>query len=84
MLFVFQNSRPQSFWNQNVRFDLDIAFLDEKGKVLNVETMKANDPTSTPSKGPSLYVLEMRRGGFSRVGVKAGMTLGIPQGLKGY
>lgn len=84
MLFVFPDSAQRSFWNRNVHLDLDIAFLDGKGKVVRAASMRADDPTSTHSLLPAKYVLEMKKGEFHRLGIREGATLGLPRGLKGY
>jgi uncharacterized membrane protein (UPF0127 family) len=57
--------------------------MDAKGKVLNVEVLKALDTKSVPASGPSQFVLEMKAGSFKRLGLKAGAILAIPKGLKG-
>lgn len=83
MLFVHPEVRQVGYWNQNVFFDLDVAYLDENGRVLNTVILKKQDPTSKPSKGIVKFVLEMRRGAFKRLGIRAGSRLGIPRNLKG-
>lgn len=65
MLFVYPAAEPRSFWMENTSLPLSIAFLDETGRVLNVEDMKPFDRSSVPSAGDALYALEMNKGWFA-------------------
>ena len=79
MLFVYPQPAPRSFWMENTSIPLSIAFLDETGRVLNVEDMKPFDRTSTPSAGDALYALEMNQGWFDAHGVGTGSVIrGLP------
>jgi uncharacterized protein len=82
MLFVFSEPQPLSFWMRNTLIDLDIAYLDKSGKVLNTMVMKALNESGHPSKGNALYALEMVRGSFSKVGIRAGVKIGIPKSVR--
>lgn len=82
MLFVFPDAEPRSFWMKNTNIPLDIAYMNAAGKVLNVEALKPHNTTGVPSKGPTKYVLEMKRGAFKRFGIKAGTVFKIPSSLK--
>lgn len=78
MLFLFKEATPQGFWMKNCFFDLDIAYMGADKKILNCAVMKAHDENSVKSKGPSQFVLEMKRGAFKRLGIKAGMKCSWP------
>jgi uncharacterized membrane protein (UPF0127 family) len=82
MVFVFQGAAQRSFWMRNTLIPLDIAYLDSKGKALNVAVMKALDESPVPSAGPSKYVLEMKKGAFARLGIKKGTLFKLPATLK--
>jgi uncharacterized membrane protein (UPF0127 family) len=82
MLFVFPSAEPRGFWMRNTRIPLDIAFMDGAGKILNTAQMKPFDESSVPSKGPAKFVLEMKKGAFKRLGIKAGMKATIPKTVK--
>lgn len=79
MLFVFSNSEPRTFWMQNTVLPLDIAYIDPKGKVLNVAKGKSYDETGLPSKGSAQYVLELKQGQAEKFGIKAGTVLDLPK-----
>jgi uncharacterized membrane protein (UPF0127 family) len=73
MLFVFPDERPRSFYMKNTEFALDIIFLDAQKRVVNVQTdAQPLDPTSLPSTGPAMYVLEVNAGLTEQWGLKAG------------
>ena len=72
MLFVFERPEPLSFWMKNTFIPLSIAFLDDQGRILNIEDMAPQTETTHWSKGPGLYALEMRKGWFAEREVKAG------------
>lgn len=79
MLFVFEQSRPLSFWMCNTYVALSIAFIDDKGRIVNIADMAPHDERSTWSNGPALYALEMRKGWFAQHGITAGMEVkGLP------
>lgn len=82
MLFVFASPQPMGFWMRNTLIPLDIAYVDKAGKILNIAQMKALDESNVPSKGSALYALEMKKGAFKKLGIKAGMKLGIPKAIK--
>lgn len=72
MLFVFPDVAPRYFWMKNTYIPLSIAFLDEKGAVLNVLEMPPLTESSFPSQGAAKYAIEMNKGWFDQNGVKAG------------
>jgi uncharacterized protein len=82
MLFVFNREAPLGFWMKNTRIPLDIIYLDGKGRVVSVKQMKPHDLNNTPSDGPAQYAIELNKGQAEAAGVKAGMTLKLPDGLK--
>jgi uncharacterized membrane protein (UPF0127 family) len=79
MLFVFEAERPLSFWMRNTYVALSIAFIDARGRILNIEDMAPHDERSTWSAGPALYALEMRKGWFAQHGIGPGTVVsGLP------
>lgn len=82
MIFIFDREEERRFWMKDVRFPLDILYIDSTGKVVSVKQMKAYDTSSTPSEGPAQYAIELNEGAAKSAGVKAGMTLKLPPGVK--
>ena len=79
MLFVFSHAAPQSFWMMNTHLPLSIAFIDERGSIVNIADMKPLTTEPHPSAGPAKYALEMNKGWFAKRGIKAGVKI---DGLK--
>lgn len=82
MVFSFPAPSLQSFYMKNCRFPIDIAFIDEHGKIVTLHTMavEAQDQNvynyrRYPSKVPVPYALEMTGGWFAEKGVKVGDTV---------
>ena len=74
MLFVYPAAEPHEFWMKNTLIPLSIAFLDDRGTVLNVVDEMAPKDTSKryPSKGAARYAVEANKGWFKNAGVKPG------------
>jgi hypothetical protein len=81
MLFVFPREEERSFWMKDVRFPLDIIFVNAAGRVVSVKRMKAYDRNSTLSDGPAQFAIELNEGAATSAGVQPGMTLKLPDGL---
>lgn len=72
MLFVFSYAGHHSMWMMNTVIPLSVAFLDEKGVILNIEDMAPNTKTAHSSAGTAKYALEMNLGWFKTRKIKAG------------
>jgi uncharacterized membrane protein (UPF0127 family) len=82
MLFLFTKMQKLGFWMQNTRIDLDIAYIDDKGKIVSTHHMVKFDEKPTPAKGMGQSALEMKHGAFARLGIKEGMMVKIPPEIK--
>ncbi|OGM97057.1 MAG: hypothetical protein A3B86_02905 [Candidatus Yanofskybacteria bacterium RIFCSPHIGHO2_02_FULL_38_22b] len=77
MLFVFSQSDKHSFWMKDMKFPLDIIWIDEKktmvdmAKNLSPEIFPATFSPSSPVK----YVLEINAGWSDRHNIKVGDTI---------
>lgn len=73
MLFVFQIEQRLSFWMRNTFIPLDIAFINAKNEIVDIQKMKPLDESrSYVSRAPALYALETNVGWFERNGLKVG------------
>lgn len=72
MLFVFREPRRQAFWMRNTFVALSIAYIDDKGRIANIEDMAPQTDDTHPSNGAVLYALEMKKGWFRERGIEAG------------
>lgn len=80
MLFDFKESRPTSFWMRNTFIPLDMIFIREDGVIANVHVNAIpQDPTSIPSDGPVMFVLEIPGGRSAELGIAAGDTVEHPR-----
>ena len=79
MLFVFGEPSRHSFWMKDMKFPIDIIWLDNNGTVVYIKnslqpcimTFAFLCPTYTPDKD-SLYVLETGSGFSKKHGIKIG------------
>ena len=72
MLFVFEAPQPLAFYMRNTYIPLSIAFLDARGRIINIEDMQPKDESTHWSKGLAMYAIEMRQGWFAAKGIGAG------------
>lgn len=78
MIFVFESTGRQSFWMRNTLIPLSIAYLGERGEVLEMHDMFPLDRSAVGSQSESVrYALEVNRGWFSRNGVDVGETFDL-------
>ena len=81
MLFVFERPGQQCFWMKNTLLPLSVAFIDDDGSIVNIDSMKPQTLDSHCSAKPVRYVLEMNDGWFAKRGIKPGTKLrGAPFG----
>ncbi len=76
MLFVFPDEAPRQFWMRDCPVDIDIAFLDARGRIVATHRMKAEPPQRPgeseeqylgrlrgyPSFAPARFAIELRAG----------------------
>lgn len=74
MLFVFEKPAIYKFWMKDMKFPLDIIWLDESKRVVFIE--KNVSPESYPNyfapTDDSKYVLEINAGQSDKYGIKVG------------
>ena len=76
MLFVFPENNTHCMWMRNTFLPLSVAFLDEEGRIINIEDMQPQTEDNHCAKVPARYALEMNLGWFSQRGIKPGTKLG--------
>ena len=75
MVFVFDQSNTQCMWMKNTLLPLSVAFIDDDGKIVNIEDMQPQTLDSHCSKKPVRYALEMNLGWFKQKNIKPGTTI---------
>lgn len=72
MLFVFDRPEVRSFWMQNTYIALDIAYMDEGKRIMNILAMEPLSNDLYESTGPALFALEVPQGWFEAMGIREG------------
>ena len=75
MLFVFTEANRHCMWMKNTFLPLSVAFLDDKGLILNIEDMAPQTEDSHCAAGAARFALEMNKGWFAQKGIKPGARL---------
>lgn len=75
MLFVFPDVQRHCMWMRNTLLPLSVAFLDDKGVIINIEDMQPKTENNHCAAKPARYALEMNLGWFKRKGFAAGAAL---------
>lgn len=81
MLFLFDESAAHCMWMKNTLIPLSVAFIDERGQIVNIADMQPLDETSHCASRPARYALEMNQGWFKKRGIVAGARI---QGLERF
>lgn len=85
MVFVFTEEARHCMWMKNTLLPLSVAFLDARGRILNIEDMQPQTEDSHCAGGPARYALEMNLGWFRERGVRPGDSIrGVDRLPAGY
>jgi len=76
MLFVFPHAERHCMWMRNTFLPLSVAFLDDQGRILNIENMQPQTENNHCAAAPARFALEMNRGWFADKGIKPGQRIG--------
>lgn len=81
MLFIFDEPKEASFWMHNTSIPLDLAYLDDKGEILEILPLVPFEEKAVKSKSNKVaYALETNRDWFASRGLKPGMKVqGLPE-----
>jgi uncharacterized membrane protein (UPF0127 family) len=80
MLFDFREDLPLAFWMKNTYLPLQIAFISNQGKILQIESMAPLSTKRIYSKKECRYALEVNDGWFDENGIKVGNYVSHPSG----
>ncbi len=82
MIFIFSESASRQFWMKDMRFALDIIWLDENKKIVDItknalpesylSRAESRGPEKFSSKAPAKYVLEVNAGFADENKIKIG------------
>jgi len=83
MLFIFDYPEMQRFWMHNTPLSLDMIFVDENRRILNIaESTTPMSKQTYSSRGPAKYVVEVKAGFSKRHGIEEGMKIEWKAGPK--
>ena len=62
MLFVYEQPAMECMWMKNTLVPLSVAFMDDKGMIINIARMEPQTEVSHCTQRPASYALEMDQG----------------------
>ncbi|MEI6045022.1 MAG: DUF192 domain-containing protein [Chloroflexota bacterium] len=75
MLFIFPTKVRTGFWMKDTLIPLSIAWLNEKGTILEIQDMEAqSEEVHTPAQD-YIWALEVPKSYFNKKGIKPGSSL---------
>ena len=89
MLFVFPDTRHRSFWMKGCLVDIDLVFLDSRGRIVAVHTMKIEPPRTARETAadyerrlklyagnrPTRFAIELKTGSIERLKLETGQMI---------
>lgn len=72
MWFEFDYTAEHCMWMKNTPIDLDVAFVGENMRIINIANMRANTSTIHCALGPARYALEMNSNWFAKHSISFG------------
>lgn len=80
MVFLFEAPAGVCMWMKNTLIPLSVAFIDESGKIVNIEDMQPHTTESHCAKKLVRYALEMNQGWFKQKNIRPGSAIdGLPR-----
>lgn len=80
MVFRFPHSKQVCMWMKNTLLPLSVAFIDDDGKIINIEDMQPETEVAHCAKRAARYALEMNQGWFRKKNIKSGTAIeGLPK-----
>lgn len=76
MLFFFPREEQHCMWMRNTLLPLSVAFIDDKGVIVNIEDMQPQTENQHCAARPVFFALEMKQGWFAERGIKQGSSIG--------
>ncbi|HWI14821.1 MAG TPA: DUF192 domain-containing protein [Burkholderiales bacterium] len=72
MLFVFPESAIHGMWMMNTYVPLSVAFIDDRGVIINIEDMQPHTQNAHNAARPAKFALEANLGWYRKHGIKPG------------
>ena len=89
MIFIYKRAQFRSFWMKNCLVDIDLLYLDGRGRIGSMHKMKKEPPRGEnesvveyerrlkryPSRRPAQFIIELKPGSIDRLKPKVGQTI---------
>jgi uncharacterized membrane protein (UPF0127 family) len=72
MLFVYEAEERHAMWMKNTLIGLSVAFIDKRGRIINIEDMEPQTEEAHAARAPAAFALEVNRGWFKKRGIRIG------------
>lgn len=79
MLFIFPQQQQVGFWMRNTVLPLDIIFIDAEGRIQGIREGKPLSETTVTPGVPVQFVLELKKGTATRLGIEDGDLIKHPR-----
>ncbi len=81
MLFIFDESDFHQFWMKDMRFPIDIVWINETFEVVSIEkkVVPESFPETFAPAAPARYVLETNSGIVDEIGLKVGQKVSFDE-----
>lgn len=81
MLFVFGRAHQTAFWMKNVPMEIDVAYLDPEGAILEIHRLERFNTNPVTAKTDRVqFALETAEGWFKRHGIGPGTVVRTERG----
>lgn len=79
MLFIFEQPGVYKFWMKDMRFTIDIVWLDSEKRIVHIESNVSPEsfPQSFGPNTPTQYVIEFTAGTVEQITLQVGDTLSL-------
>ncbi len=89
MIFIYKRVQVRSFWMKNCLVDIDLLYLDGRGRIVSMHKMKKEPPRGEnetafdyerrlkryPSGRAAQFIIELKPGSIDRLKSKVGQTI---------
>lgn len=77
MLFDFPSVMPLQFWGKNTYIPLDIAFVDQNDRIVDIRHIAPMSTRLVSSSKPCVRAIEANAGFFAKHGIQSGSSVTI-------
>jgi uncharacterized membrane protein (UPF0127 family) len=77
MFFAWDHTKTQCMWMKNTPAELNVAFINKDGKIIEIHHMEPFSEESVCSSKPVLYALEVKKNWFKHNKIEVGDIIKI-------